>query len=63
MPWSADEMKAKGAHRPDVAASAANSALAYCLRTGGKDCEGYAIRVGLSASNKRPGKLGKMKGK
>ena len=62
MPWTAEQMKAKGAHKGHVASSAANSALAYALRTGKKDAEGYAIRVGLSASNKKLRKL-KRKGK
>ncbi len=63
MPWSDKDMKAKGAHRPDVASSAANSALAYAVRTGKKDAEGYAIRVGLAAANRKLGTLRKKKGK
>ena len=45
MPWSAPDMKAKGARRPAVAAKVANAALA------GGHSDASAIRIGLEASN------------
>jgi hypothetical protein len=59
MPWTADEMRAKGARKPDVAAGAANDALARLTAKGvsAKKAEVSAIRIGLWASNR-----GKRKG-
>ena len=57
MPWTADEMKAKGAHtNPAKAAEIANGILASCLKRGGKNCERIAIATALARTNKNTGK-------
>ena len=52
MPWTAADMKKKGAQNPAEAARIANTVLRRCQDEGGKDCEGMAIRVALAQSNK-----------
>lgn len=53
-PWTPDEMKAKGAKRPDVAANVANRVYKACLKAGGTDktCAPKAIIRGLGVSNR-----------
>ena len=57
MPWTAEDMKAKGAKRPADAARIANAVRERCLSEGGdeKYCDGFAIRVALGKTNK-PGR-------
>jgi hypothetical protein len=56
MPWTPQEFNQRhlrGRASPEqarVAASAANSALEYCRKRRGKDCEGYAVRTGRAAA-------------
>ena len=54
MPWSADEMKAKGAHKPEQAARMANAIRAQCLASGKpeKECDRIAIATALARTNK-----------
>ncbi|HUX16655.1 MAG TPA: hypothetical protein VMW52_09300 [Phycisphaerae bacterium] len=55
MPWSAADMKAKGAHDGAKAAAIANAVLERCRSRGGPDagrCEELAIRIALAKTNK-----------
>lgn len=55
MPWTAEDMKAKGAKDPAKAAEIANAVLADC-RNGGKTeehCEQMAIVIALANVNRR----------
>jgi len=52
MPWTAEQMKAKGAKDGAAAAEIANAVLKRCQDEGGKDCEGMAIRIALAKVNK-----------
>ena len=54
MPWTADDMRKKGAKRPAKAASIANAVRARCLKDGGseKKCDRLAITVALAKTNK-----------
>lgn len=59
-PWTASEMQAKGAKRPEAAARRANAILASCQAraTTSKQrakCEGLAIATALAMTN-RPAK-------
>ncbi len=52
MPWTASDAKSHMGGLSDKQAKAwadiANSALSYCKKKNGKDCEGYAVRVANS---------------
>uniref|UniRef100_A0A6H1ZGW8 Uncharacterized protein n=1 Tax=viral metagenome TaxID=1070528 RepID=A0A6H1ZGW8_9ZZZZ len=54
MPWTAEDMKAKGAKRPELAARVANAVRGKCIAAGGdeKTCDGRAIRIALAQSNR-----------
>lgn len=54
MPWTAEDMRKKGARDPARAAAIANETLARCLRRGGKQkvCEVRAIIRALFIVNK-----------
>lgn len=51
MPWTAEQMTAKGAKDGAKAARIANAVLKRCRAKGGKDCEGMAIRIALGRTN------------
>ena len=57
MPWTASDMKAKGAKRPERAAKIANAVLAACQARAETSkqlaqCEGLAIATALARTNK-----------
>lgn len=52
MPWTADDMRRKGARDGDKAARMANAILESCRAKGGKDCERIAIATALARTNK-----------
>ena len=52
MPWTAEEMKAKGASDGERAAAIANAVLRECRANGGPNCERLAIATALAKVNK-----------
>ena len=56
MPWTADDMRRKGAKRPEQAARIANAIRSRCLSDGGSEsaCDRIAIATALARTNKPP---------
>ena len=52
MPWTAAEMKQKGAQNPAKAAEIANAILSECQARNGKNCERIAIATALARTNR-----------
>ncbi|MDD4891254.1 MAG: hypothetical protein PHU85_15140 [Phycisphaerae bacterium] len=51
MPWTAEDMKKKGATEPVKAAAIANAILRDCQSRGGSNCERLAIATALARTN------------
>jgi len=54
MPWTGDDMRRKGAKRPEQAARMANANRQRCLKDGGSEsaCDRIAIITALARTNK-----------